>query len=62
MPWGQEIMVFAQNVGVEVLRPGTKVTLSWLPAHTFGLDAAQDALAGADIEGEETAPSVSVAS
>src|SRR5262249_32275220 len=28
MPWGQELMVFAQNLGDEVLRPGTKVVLS----------------------------------
>jgi spermidine/putrescine transport system ATP-binding protein len=62
MPWGQELMVFAQNVGVEVLRPGTKVTLSWVPSHTFGLDAAQDAQAGVEIEGEEPAPAVGVGS
>ncbi len=55
MPWDQEVMVFAQNVGVEVLRPGTKVMLSWVPAHTFGLDAAQDMNAGVEIEGEEAA-------
>jgi spermidine/putrescine transport system ATP-binding protein len=55
MPWAQEVMVFAQNVGTEVLRPGTKVDLSWAPTHTFGLDAAQDAHAGEQIEGEETA-------
>lgn len=62
MPWGQEIMVFAQNVGAEVLRPGTKVELSWVPAHTFGLDASQDANAGVDIGGEEAAPVVGVSS
>ena len=62
MPWGQEIMVFSQNVSTEVLRPGTKVTMSWVPAHTFGLDATQDALAGAEIEGEEPAAAVGVAS
>jgi spermidine/putrescine transport system ATP-binding protein len=55
MPWDQEIMVFAQNVGFEVLRPGTKVVLSWDPGHTFGLDAAQDVHAGVEIEGEEAA-------
>ncbi len=55
MPWGMEIMVFAQNVGFEVLRPGTKVVLSWQPGHTFGLDAAQDVHAGEQIEGEEAA-------
>jgi len=55
MPWEQEVMVFAQNVGVEVQRAGTKVSLSWVPAHTFGLDAAQDMHAGEEIEGEEVA-------
>ena len=29
--------------------------LSWVPAHTFGLDAAQDMNAGVEIEGEEAA-------
>jgi spermidine/putrescine transport system ATP-binding protein len=53
LPWDQEIMVFAQNRGFEVLRPGTKVLLTWEPGHTFGLDAAQDVHAGAEIEGEE---------
>jgi spermidine/putrescine transport system ATP-binding protein len=58
MPWDQEVMVFAQNRGFEVLRPGTKVVLSWEPAHTFGLDAAQDVHAGVEIEGEEAAAAV----
>ncbi|MGH3990510.1 MAG: ABC transporter ATP-binding protein, partial [Pseudonocardiaceae bacterium] len=39
MPWDQEMMVFAQNVGAgRVLAPGTNVTLHWDPAHTFALD------------------------
>lgn len=53
MPWGQELMVFEQNTGV---RPsyagGGSVDLTWDPEHSFLLDAAQDALAGADIDEE----------
>jgi spermidine/putrescine transport system ATP-binding protein len=54
MPWGQELMVFEQNTG---RRPsyadGGTVDLSWEPEHTFLLDAAQDAMAGADVVGQE---------
>lgn len=51
MPWGQELMVFTQNLGTaEVLRPGTAVELHWDPAHTFGLDGSLDALAGSELE------------
>jgi spermidine/putrescine transport system ATP-binding protein len=47
MPWNQELMVFAQNLGVGgVLRPGTTVDLHWDPAHTFALDGSLDANAG----------------
>jgi spermidine/putrescine transport system ATP-binding protein len=47
MPWGQELMVFAQNRGVgDVVPVGERVTLAWAPAHTFGLDGAQDVAAG----------------
>lgn len=53
MPWGQELMVFEQNTGK---RPsyagGGSVDLTWQPEHTFLLDAAQDATAGADIDEE----------
>jgi spermidine/putrescine transport system ATP-binding protein len=52
MPWGQELTVVRQNDGAALLRPGDDVTLSWNPAHTFGLDASQDAHAGEMIEGE----------
>ncbi len=39
MPWGQELMVFVQNLGTGgVLRPGTQVDLHWNPEHTFALD------------------------
>ncbi len=47
LPWGQDLTVFAQNTGVGGLLPvGSAVTLSWDPAHAFGLDGAQDAAAG----------------
>jgi spermidine/putrescine transport system ATP-binding protein len=49
MPWGQELMVFVQNLGVAgVHPPGTKVDLSWDPAHTFALDGSADATAGVE--------------
>jgi spermidine/putrescine transport system ATP-binding protein len=51
MPWGQELMVFVQNLGTGgVLPPGSKVDLSWDPGHTFALDGSADATAGADHE------------
>ncbi len=47
MPSGQELTVFEQNTGArEQFRPGDKVDLHWTPAHTFLLDADQDAHAG----------------
>lgn len=47
MPWGQELTVFEQNTGArEQFRAGEDVDLHWLPAHTFVLDADQDAHAG----------------
>ena len=49
MPWGQELTVFAQNLGVgERFPSGSRVGLSWERGHTFGL--AGDAAAGADVE------------
>ncbi|MFE2432784.1 ABC transporter ATP-binding protein [Streptomyces sp. NPDC059373] len=46
-PWCPELAVFAQNVERDTrLTPGTEVILHWNPAHTFGLDAAQDIEAG----------------
>ena len=49
MPWGQDLTVFAQNLGTsDQFRPGTPVTLCWDPAHTFGL--AGDAAAGVEID------------
>lgn len=45
MPWGQELTVFAQNLGIGgQFARGDRVTLSWEPAHTFAL--AGDAKAG----------------
>jgi len=47
MPWGQELTVFEQNSGArEGLRVGEQVDLHWTAAHTFLLDADQDAHAG----------------
>ncbi len=49
MPWGQELAVFAQNMGRDArLVPGAAVSLTWDPAHTFALDATQAADAGVD--------------
>jgi spermidine/putrescine transport system ATP-binding protein len=58
MPWGQELMVFAQNTGGVVVAPGTSVDLRWDPAHTFGLDGSGDALAG--VEHDEGASPIPV--
>jgi spermidine/putrescine transport system ATP-binding protein len=53
MPWGQELIVFAQNDGVhDSFRSGDTVDICWRPEHTFCLDASQDASAGADLEDE----------
>jgi spermidine/putrescine transport system ATP-binding protein len=47
MPWDQELMVFEQNTGRRpLLRNGDAVDLTWSPAHSFLLDAGQDARAG----------------
>ena len=57
MPWGQELMVFAQNLGATgLLRPGSKVDLHWEPAHTFALDGSLDATAGVALEGATPVP------
>ena len=54
LPWGQEVSVFSQNLSTEgPLSTGDSVVLHWNPAHTFALDASQDAAAGAErIEGD----------
>jgi spermidine/putrescine transport system ATP-binding protein len=42
-----EFSVYEQNVERDPrLKPGAEVVLRWRPAHTFALDAAQDADAG----------------
>jgi spermidine/putrescine transport system ATP-binding protein len=56
MPWGQQLMVFAQNRSGDLgLRRGDPVTLSWDPEHTFALDADQDAAAGAELDDDVVA-------
>jgi spermidine/putrescine transport system ATP-binding protein len=53
MPWKQDITVFEQNDGgVPTIEVGDKVTLSWEPHFTFGLDGTEDAQAGARIDQE----------
>lgn len=48
-PFGQELMVFAQNVGAGGVVPvGSSVDLHWDPVHTFGLDGRADATAGVE--------------
>lgn len=34
----EELTVFSQNLTTELYRPGDKVTVSWHPDHTFGLE------------------------
>ena len=47
VPWGQEIVVFEQNLSLEELsHRGEKVQIGWAPGHTFALDGAEDITAG----------------
>ncbi|GGQ29409.1 ABC transporter ATP-binding protein [Streptomyces roseolilacinus] len=47
-PAGTGLQVYEQNIERDPrLVPGAEVVLHWNPAHTFGLDAAQDVEAGA---------------
>ncbi|NEC21903.1 ABC transporter ATP-binding protein [Streptomyces parvus] len=47
-PAGTALQVYEQNIERDTrLAPGAEVVLHWNPAHTFGLDAAQDIDAGA---------------
>jgi spermidine/putrescine transport system ATP-binding protein len=48
MPWGQELTVFEQNLGLQRQAAGATVTLSWDAGHTFLL--AGDATAGTEVE------------
>jgi spermidine/putrescine transport system ATP-binding protein len=48
-PAGAELQVYEQNIERDTrLTPGAEVVLHWNPAHTFGLDAAQDIDAGVE--------------
>jgi spermidine/putrescine transport system ATP-binding protein len=60
LPWGQELTVVQQNDGTPPLRPGETVTVTWMPAHGFGLDASQDSRAGEE-EVDPDAPAVRTA-
>jgi len=47
--WGQELIVFEQNVIVgDRCDAGDDVVLHWAPEHTFGLDGIQDVHAGVE--------------
>jgi spermidine/putrescine transport system ATP-binding protein len=47
VPWGQELVVFEQNLSLEELsHRGEKVQIGWAPGHTFALDGAEDITAG----------------
>jgi spermidine/putrescine transport system ATP-binding protein len=61
LPWGTELTVFVQNLASERFQPGQEVTLSWEPGHGFGLDAAQDAAAGEEVEDIAEPPTQAVA-
>jgi spermidine/putrescine transport system ATP-binding protein len=51
-----EFEVYSQNIDRDArLTPGADVVLHWSPAHTFGLDAAQDIDAGVETVEEEAA-------
>ncbi|MER6093934.1 ABC transporter ATP-binding protein [Streptomyces bluensis] len=51
-----EFVVYVQNIDRDPrLVPGADVVLHWSPAHTFGLDAAQDIDAGVETVEEEAA-------
>ncbi|MEU2553299.1 ABC transporter ATP-binding protein [Streptomyces sp. NPDC013313] len=55
-PVCDELAVYVQNVERDGrLVPGAEVVLHWSPAHTFGLDAAQDIDAGVETVEEEAA-------
>ncbi len=57
MPWGQDVVVFEQNMSRDVrIVAGESVVLHWDPAHTFALDATQAADAGASIDDGAATP------
>ncbi|NIY68633.1 ABC transporter ATP-binding protein [Streptomyces malaysiensis] len=52
-PGSSDITVYEQNIERDArLVPGAEVVLHWNPAHTFGLDAAQDIDAGTELDEE----------
>ncbi|GAA0664962.1 ABC transporter ATP-binding protein [Streptomyces malaysiensis subsp. malaysiensis] len=52
-PGSPDITVYEQNIERDArLVPGAEVVLHWNPAHTFGLDAAQDIDAGTELDEE----------
>ncbi len=49
LPWDQELTIFEQNTGArDTFAVGDAVDLHWQPAHSFVLDAGQDAFAGVE--------------
>ncbi|MGW8377882.1 ABC transporter ATP-binding protein [Streptomyces sp. ODS28] len=57
-----ELAVYAQNMERDTrLAPGAEAVLHWRPAHTFALDASQDAGAGTARAEESAAPESGVA-
>lgn len=47
--WGQELIVFEQNVIVgDRCDVGDEVVMHWAPEHSFGLDGSQDVYAGVE--------------
>jgi len=51
MPFGADLVVFAQNLGTAGLLPvGSTVDLRWDPRHSFGLPGDDDPTAGAEVD------------
>ena len=62
LPWGQEVMVFEQNMSRDTrIVAGAEVRLHWDPSHTFALDATQAADAGSSIDDDAAVPDPVVA-
>jgi spermidine/putrescine transport system ATP-binding protein len=55
--WGQELTVFSQNISRDPrLVNGARVLLTWDPAHSFALDAAQSVDAGVVVDEDAVQP------
>ena len=55
--WGQELTVFSQNISRDPrLVNGAQVLLTWDPAHSFALDAAQSVDAGVVVDDDAVVP------